>query len=334
MAAGGLVAVTLFWPITYSADESDTVTIKIQHGTPFLKIASMLTDSGVVRGQKGFVFTAKLFGKSNQLKAGKYVIERESSNYKVLTILCEGKQAAEWVTIPEGVDSRRIAGILQKRLEVDSARFVQLVRDSTVARNYAIEAVTLEGYLYPDTYKFTWGLDEKQLLDSMIRQFRNQVPDSLYDRAEELGFSFNEILTLASIIEGEAMLDSERCIISAVYHNRLRRGMLLQADPTIQYIIPDGPRRLLRKDLQIDSPYNTYMHPGLPPGPISNPGTKSIIAALYPVEKNFLYFVATGAGGHIFSSTLRQHIRAKKDFDQVRRKVARQEKGNTKRQGN
>ncbi|MDZ7265633.1 MAG: endolytic transglycosylase MltG, partial [candidate division KSB1 bacterium] len=129
------------------------------------------------------------------------------------------------------------------------------------------------------------------------------------------------ILTLASIIEGEAMVDSERVLVSAVYHNRLQRGMLLQADPTIQYIIPDGPRRLLNRDLRIDSPYNTYLHAGLPPGPVNNPGLRSIYAALNPAPVDYLYLVARGDGTHIFSRNLREHQIAKQKFDMYRKMV-------------
>ena len=136
-------------------------------------------------------------------------------------------------------------------------------------------------------------------------------------------FTLNDIITLGSIIEGEAMIDSEMPIISSVYHNRLRTGMLLQADPTIQYIIPDGPRRLLNKDLEIDSPYNTYRYAGLPPGPISNPSKKAVIAALRPADTKYFYFVANGDGSHTFSPNLRQHLRAKQKFDRLRRELYR-----------
>jgi UPF0755 protein len=135
----------------------------------------------------------------------------------------------------------------------------------------------------------------------------------------------NEVLTLASIIEGEAMVDTEMPIISSVYHNRLRRGMPLQADPTIQYIIPDGPRRLLYRDLKIDSPYNTYLYAGLPPGPINNPGVHAIRAALLPAESKYIYFVANGDGTHSFSENYSQHLRAKKRFDAYREQVAKEE---------
>jgi UPF0755 protein len=138
-----------------------------------------------------------------------------------------------------------------------------------------------------------------------------------------MGMTLHQVVTLASIIEGEAMVDAERPLISAVYHNRLRLHMPLQADPTIQYLVPGRGRRLLKSDLSIDSPYNTYLYPGLPPGPVNNPGMASIVAALHPAPVDYLYFVARGDGGHVFSRTLGEHLRAKARFDQVRRHVRR-----------
>ena len=143
----------------------------------------------------------------------------------------------------------------------------------------------------------------------------------MYSQARVMQMSEQDVVTLASIIEGEAVYDAERSVISAVYHNRLKKGMKLQADPTVQYIIDDGPRRLLHKDLEIDSPYNTYLYKGLPPGPINSPGSKSLYAALYPADNRYLYFVAKGDGYHTFSNTEREHKRAKRAFQKIRRKV-------------
>ena len=148
----------------------------------------------------------------------------------------------------------------------------------------------------------------------MVKEYHNCVTDSLHARAQELGFNIKEMITLASIIEGEALYNSERPVISGVYHNRLKKGMKLQADPTIQYIINDGPRRLLNKDLKIESPYNTYLNKGLPPGPINNPGKESILAALYPMKNDYLFFVARGDGYHEFSKTEQEHNKAKRKF--------------------
>jgi UPF0755 protein len=153
-------------------------------------------------------------------------------------------------------------------------------------------------------------------------------PDSVQSQLFRLRMNRHQILTMASIIEGEVVVDSERVLVSSVYHNRLRRGWMLGADPTIQYIIPGPPRRLLHDDLEIDSPYNTYKYRGLPPGPISNPGKKSILAALFPAQTRYLYFVATGNGGHHFSQTAAEHAHWKANFDQIRKEVRRNQRNN------
>jgi|TARA_B100001105_G_scaffold79331_1_gene62840 UPF0755 protein len=158
----------------------------------------------------------------------------------------------------------------------------------------------------------------------MVEEYKKNFNDDLRMRMKDIGMTEREVITLASIIEGEAIYNRERPVIAGVYHNRLKLGMRLQADPTIQYIVEDGPRRLLKKDLKIDSPYNTYLNYGLPPGPINNPGLESIKAALYPADTEYLYFVARGDGYHNFSRTEEEHNKAKREFQKLRRKVKRQ----------
>ncbi|RMD98798.1 MAG: endolytic transglycosylase MltG [Calditrichaeota bacterium] len=265
-------------------------------------------------------------GVENKLKHGKFLIPKRSNNVQILRLLKAGRPFEELITIPEGVTSRKIASILHRRVNMDSVAFMQVVQDSAFAHQLGIEANSLEGYLFPNTYRFYWEIEPRVAARIMVEEFFRQLPDSAEVRARKMGFTLHQIVTLASIIEGEAVVDSERTIISAVYHNRLRKGILLQADPTIQFIIPDGPRRLLKADLQIDSPYNTYKYPGLPPGPINNPGKKSIEAALAPAEVPYLYFVARGDGSHVFSASYSQHRRAKRAFDRIRREVERKQK--------
>ncbi|MFL3013020.1 MAG: endolytic transglycosylase MltG, partial [Candidatus Neomarinimicrobiota bacterium] len=186
---------------------------------------------------------------------------------------------------------------------------------------------TLEGYLFPETYYFFEGVDKKSVVKRLVKEHQLFWNKQNISKADSLGFSPYEIIIIASIIEGEAIYDSERPTISAVYHNRLKRGMKLQADPTVQYIIEDGPRRLLNKDLRIKSPYNTYMYKGLPPGPINSPGAQSLHAALNPQTNDYLYFVAKGDGYHTFSRNEKEHERAKRAFQRVRKKVKRERAG-------
>ena len=176
----------------------------------------------------------------------------------------------------------------------------------------------------PDTYVFAEGISEEQVMRFLIEQTLNIFKsDSVQKRMKELGLTRHQVLTLASIVEGEAMIDEERPLIASVYLNRLKIGMKLQADPTIQFLLPDGPRRLTYKDLQIDSPYNTYKYKGLPPGPINSPGYAAIEAALNPDKTNYLYFVADVDGRHIFSRTLREHNREKTRIKKTRRENSR-----------
>ena len=177
-----------------------------------------------------------------------------------------------------------------------------------------MNASSLEGYLFPDTYYLYHDSLPNEIIDILLTEFWKQFDENLQNRANQLGFSVHEVVTLASIIEGEAMLDSERRTISSVYHNRLKINMKLQADPTIQYIIPGPPKTLSNRDLRIKSDYNTYQNYGLPPGPINNPGIESIKAALYPEDTNFLFFVAQGDGSHAFTTNEKDHEEAKRIY--------------------
>lgn len=330
-ACFGFFLLYLFhWPFFQSAN-TEKKNIIINRGDSFSTISALLVDQNVIQNPKHLLWTARLTGKTTRVKAGKFSIPVHASNYRVLKILTEGKQNFIKVTIPEGITSYKIASILQNKLSIDSTKFIELVNKPAYFEKFNIYAHSLEGYLYPETYFFTFGLSAEQVIDQFIHQFYQNVTDSIIAAGSKYNFTLNQIVTLASIIEGEAILDSEMVFISSVYHNRLRAGMLLQADPTIQYILADSPRRLLKRDLQIESPYNTYQYAGLPPGAIGNPGINAIRAAVFPAPTNYFYFVADGKGGHIFSETLRQHVNAKQQFDKIRRQVARdkREKGQT-----
>ena len=209
------------------------------------------------------------------------------------------------------------------KLDLEADEIIRLANRNTFLGRHQISSSSAEGYLFPDTYLVSEYIDPESILDILINEGRKFWTKAREYRAIALGLTKHEILTLASIIEGEAIYDDERPIISAVYHNRLKNGMRLQADPTIQYIIDDGPRRLLNRDLQIKSLYNTYLHKGLPPGPINSPGKKSLLAALYPEENDYLFFVAKGDGYHTFSKTERGHNRAKKKLQKLRRALKR-----------
>ncbi len=288
--------------------------------TPY-EIASLLKDQEILNNRQIFVLAAQLLGVSRNLQAGNYSFRGRISNYSVLKKLYEGEVTTKMVTIPEGLTAPRIANILKTAVNIDSSRFMSLVHNPKFCDSLGIKAHSLEGYLYPNTYKLYEGITAEKVITYLIYHFKNEFNDSLLQRAEQMKMSVHEVVTLASIVQGEVMVEEEEPIIAALYLNRLKRGMRLQADPTIQYIIKDGPRRLLERDLKIESPYNTYLHRGLPPGPVNNPGISSIRAVLYPAEVDYLFMVANGDGTHTFSETLLEHNRAKKRFDRYRKKI-------------
>jgi len=322
-----LLIMSIIQPLPSASELSSAVTVKIPSGINFKHVSDSLYQKGLIRSRQLFQLLGVLSGKDQEIRSGLYRIPKEFSSWQILNYLTAGNNVTIKVTIPEGVTSDKIAGILQSKIEIDSGAFVTLASDGAFAKSFGIQTDFLEGYLLPETYYFDWKMSEKELLRFLVnRTLKLFDSDSVRQRLRELNMNVNEILTLASIIEGEALVDSERAIISSVYHNRLRRGWRLQADPTIQYILPGEPRRLTYRDLEIDSPYNTYKHAGLPPAPINNPGKKSILAALYPADTQYLFFVATGDGGHRFSRTTKEHAYWKKQFDQVRRKVRREKR--------
>jgi UPF0755 protein len=309
----------LFFP--YRPSGTDSVDVIIGRGLNPKQMAAALKAQSVIPNETSFLLAAEILGASRNLQAGRYHFEGRLSNYRVIRQIQNGLTFHMTVTLPEGIQAKRIAGIFARKIGVDSDQFMALVQNPVFCRQLGIEASTLEGYLYPDTYRFMTSASPEEIIRKMVFHFNEIFSDSLKVRAHQMGFTENQILTLASIIEGEAILDTERPVISALYHNRLRKGMALQADPTIQFLVEDGPRRLLKKDLAIDSPYNTYRYPGLPPGPVNNPGRASILAALYPAPVNYLYMVANGDGSHTFSTNLNDHNSAKQRFDQIRRKA-------------
>lgn len=300
------VAEWMVIPISWRAD-AESVQVTIENGDSMTRIVQRLKEARVIEDGAALLILAKLSGKDREIQAGRYSFEKGTTLYSIFNKLTRGDVTLREVTIPEGLTIRQIAGILNRQIEIDSLEFVRLATDSRFVKGLGIPALNLEGYLFPDTYRLSWGTTQEKVARVMVEQFKKTFTDSLTRRAGEIDFSLADVVTLASMIEAEARDGNERNLISAVYHNRLRRGMLLQCDPTVIYALPELDRPLLLKDLEVDSPYNTYKYPGLPPGPICNPGKASILAALYPADVNYLYFVATGKGSHIFSTSLTQH---------------------------
>jgi UPF0755 protein len=289
--------------------------ITVSKGESFEDVTDSLLSAGIITSRFYFSAAGRILAWTTKMQIGKFRFKSGVSNYQILDILRGGKTIETIsVTIPEGMRTTTIASICADKLGVDSARFMNFVNDEEFSRRLGIEAGNLNGYLMPKTYEFYWQTDEEVILSRLVGEFWNDVDSNMLAQAKRKGKKIHEIITLASIIELETAIDSERAIIAGVYYNRLQRRMRLQADPTVQYALGGEPRRLKFSDLKVHSPYNTYVNYGLPPGPINNPGLASIRAALNPVRHRYLYFVATGEGGHRFSFNFNEHGKARQNY--------------------
>jgi len=317
--------VTVFyWPQNNMNKE---IKITINHGESLSAISKKLQAEGVITNEKTFEMATKIRGLDTSIPVGTFLMKNVKVNHDIINHLVFGNPERKKVTLLEGWNIKQTSNHLSKEMGFDYNTIVEIVNNTIFINSLGIKSQSLEGYLYPDTYYFFEGEDVNSVIKRLVKEYKYFWTDSNITKASSISLTQHQVLTLASIIEGEAIYDSERPIISAVYHNRLKRGMKLQADPTVQYIIKDGPRRLLIKDLRIKSPYNTYLYEGLPPGPINSPGFKSLNAALYPDKNDYLYFVAKGDGYHTFSKNEKEHERAKRAFQRVRKKVKRDRVG-------
>lgn len=288
----------------------EEVAVEIPDGASAQKIGKMLEEEEVITSAKRFVFHTKITGEEKNIKAGRYLFHKGMSVRQVLKTLVKGETIALSATIPEGLRLKEVAEILESELKIDRKKFLKLANNKKYAARMGITGKNFEGFLYPNTYEFNYGVTEKEVIERFVREFWKVFNDSLKKRAEEIGFTVYEIVTLASMIEEETMIEKENPIVSQVYHKRLKLDRALECDATVQFALPKHKSRLLYKDLKVKSPYNTYIHKGLPPGPIASPGKSAIIAALYPADTDFLYYVAKGDGSHIFSRTAKEHYKA------------------------
>jgi UPF0755 protein len=288
--------------------------VYIQPKTGVQEIARALREAGVIRSRWGFLVLAYLQGSLTRLHSGEYEFSRGMSILEVLRKLELGRVITHQVTIPEGFTAQDIANLLAGERLVEAERFKALIQDPQFAQSLGVPGESLEGYLFPDTYRLTRGMSEDEIIRIMVARFRQAMPTDMESQARRLGLDVHSVVTLASLIEKEVKLNRERPVVAAVFLNRLRRNMPLQSDPTAVYGDPGPPRRITTSDLRRQTPYNTYLRAGLPPGPIANPGLASLMAALHPAKVNFLYFVATQDGSHYFSRTLEEHIQAVRKY--------------------
>lgn len=281
--------------------------VTIPPGASMRVAAESLARADVVGSARVFRAYAKIRKSDRGIKAGTYLINRDASWESVLAALRSGRGLVTTVLIPEGYTVAQIEALLVSRLQLDADSVRAAVTDTALLRRFDIPTANLEGYLFPDTYHFPPGTSARGAVAAMVRRFEQRWKPEWSARLDTLAVSRHDLLTMASIVEREARKAEERPVISAVYWNRLRRGMLLQADPTVQYALPQYQRRLLLRHLTVKSPYNTYINKGLPPGPIGAPGAASIEAALRPADVPYLYFVAYPDGHHEFRVRLDEH---------------------------
>lgn len=294
-----------------ASEDSQPQIFDIQPGMTLKQVAVALSHQGLIRSASAFQAIAYIQSKQNQVMVGEFSLSPSMLPSEIIDRITSGKTVLHPVTIPEGYRITEIAALLNAEGLANPEKFIRQTRDENLIRSLGIPTDSLEGYLFPETYHFSKFTPEEKIVRNMVDTFREQVSKAqLMKSAKESNLSWHEIITLASLIEKETGLDSERKMISSVFHNRLRKNMRLQTDPTVIYAIERFDGNIRKHDLKIDSPYNTYRYKGLPPGPIASPGIKSIVAAIFPIESDNLYFVSRQNGSHHFSSTLVEHNRA------------------------
>lgn len=271
------------------------------------EVGSRLADAGIVRSAAAFVILGLVRGDGRRLQAGEYEIPRGATTPAVLALLASGAVRQHPVLHPEGATVAELARTLEAAGLARAADVERAARDPALLQSLGLEAPSLEGYLFPDTYQLVRGMTAEEILTRMVQRMRAKLTPELLAEARARGLGVHELLTLASIVEREAVVAEERPLIAAVFWNRLQRDMPLQADPTVQYAVRRERSTLTRADLDLDHPYNTYRRPGLPPGPIASPGLAAIAAALHPAPVGYLYFVARDDRRHHFSRTLDEH---------------------------
>ncbi len=311
-----IVYIHIFVPQTLPAP----VRLQIQPGTGLNKVAVDLQNVGVVRSALAVKLLARWKQQGGQIQAGCYRFSDPATPGEVLDRLVRGDVEKVSLTIPEGFNLQQIIARTVEKGFGEKEKLSELAYDADFIHSLDIDADSLEGYLFPETYLFAPGIGEESLLQMMVKPLRSHTDATLMKKAERLGLNLHQWLTLASIIEKETGLVEEMPLISSVFHNRLKRNIPLQTDPTVIYGIKDFDGNITRKHLKTPTPYNTYLNRGLPPGPIASPGLAALESAVNPAETKYLYFVATGDGGHKFSKTLKEHNVAVKEYLAQRRR--------------
>ncbi|MBT8341133.1 MAG: endolytic transglycosylase MltG [Desulfatitalea sp.] len=302
-----------------AGSDKTPVIVSVSPGETFAALTASLAQSVVITDVCRFKWLARIKGDDKRLKAGEFSLTRAMAPVEVLDTLVNGKVYLHRLTIPEGYTIEQIAQELARTGLADPEVFKRMAYDAATVKAFALHGPSLEGYLFPDTYAFPKTITAAAVIETMVAHFKTQFSPLWQERATILGLTPHQVVTLASIIEKETGDPSERPLIASVFHNRLKKGMRLESDPTVIYGIEDFNGNLTRAHLRTATPYNTYVIRGLPPGPIANPGSAALHAALYPTESEYLFFVSRKDGTHQFSHTIEEHIQAVRKF-QLRRR--------------
>ena len=304
---GGFLVAHIY---TASSGNSNPVELRVEQGEPFAAVVRKLRAQRVIPDEKLFSLWARLTGSDKKIQWGVYRFDPSLPPREILHRLVTGKRVFLMATIPEGLTIKEIAELLAKMQIADREKFLAAAADPELLATLGLKDKGLEGYLFPSTYQFTPMTSEKEIIVTMAEHFRKASEPFWVQLSSDHKLSRHEVITLASIIEKETGIEAERPLVSAVFHNRLKRNMALQSDPTVIYGLKEFDGNLTRKDLKDQNPYNTYRIPALPPGPICNPSLASIKAALQPADVPYLFFVSKNDGTHIFSQDLESHNQA------------------------
>ena len=300
----------------------ENVIFTIDPGKSASSVADDLRKRGIIEQKWPLLIGYRLYFSSLTIKAGEYSFDLPLPPRRILEMITQGKTTLYSLTLHEGLTRREMAPQVAEQLQIDSDRFIEESGKIRLLNGWDSEALNLEGYLFPETYHLPAGSSAREVVSAMVAQFKRIFSPDWKKRAEELGLSIRDVVILASLIEKETAVEDERTLVSAVFHNRLRRNMKLDCDPTIIYALKEQDSfdgNLRKRDLQWDHPYNTYKRAGLPPGPIANPGKNSLLAALYPADVDYLYFVSKNDGRHHFSASYREHVNAVNEYQRKKR---------------
>jgi len=315
-----LISYVIITSSTFNYPNDDKLVV-IKKGSSMQDVINILNNNKCEYNELFFSFSMRLSGNHRKIKSGRYNFNGINNLGSLIRVLTTESADKIKVTLIEGWTIDEIADKINEKLDINIDVFKTLCKNYNFIHALGIKSLSLEGFLFPDTYVFLKSYTEEDIITVLVNNFFEKYKKAV-SVSEKSKYTMEEIITLASIIQGEYMIPhtDELPLISSVYHNRLNKKMYLQADPTIQYILPGDNRRLYNKHLKIESPYNTYKYRGLPPGPINNPGYDAILAAINPQKSDLLYFVADGEGRHIFTKTNKDHNRAKNKLKKNRKR--------------